>query len=160
MHMCAFILPPISFFVNALSYFLKKFAVCIWKLTTPIFTGNVALTYISSSTCKGTFYNCSFERGVPNSSYDCTFDNSEKTSLNYTNLYLYDCTLGGATFLSRRNVEVKNLKTGSIFGEGSLTMVVAILALVASAASIGVTMSLKKRLELANVAPAKAEDDE
>ena len=124
------------------------------------FTGNVALTYISSSTCKGTFYNCSFERGVPNSSYDCTFDNSEKTSLNYTNLYLYDCTLGGATFLSRRNVEVKNLKTGSIFGEGSLTMVVAILALVASAASIGVTMSLQKRLELANVAPAKAEDDE
>jgi hypothetical protein len=49
--------------------------------------------------------------------------------------------------------------TGSIFGEGSLTMIVAILALALSAASMGVTLSMKKKLVPVAANQAESENE-
>jgi hypothetical protein len=49
--------------------------------------------------------------------------------------------------------------TGSIFGEGSLTMIVAILALALSAACMGVTLSMKKKLVPVAANQAESENE-
>jgi hypothetical protein len=47
----------------------------------------------------------------------------------------------------------------SIFGEGSLTMIVAILALALSAACMGVTLSMKKKLVPVAANQAESENE-
>ena len=84
---------------------------------------------------------------------ECTFNNN-KSARNLPDsevavegtLSLIDCDLGN---------DVLNTTTAgaaSIFGEGSLTMIVSLAALVVSVAGMGVTLSLKKKLEPATIA--------
>ena len=68
-----------------------------------------------------------------------------------TNLTFVDCDFGEATFNDRGAAAFAssggsngNL-AGTIFGEGSLNMVVALLALVVSVASIGINVAANKK---------------
>ena len=92
---------------------------------------------------------------------DCVFNNNNnndvKESEDYYSFNLEDrrcnvrfvnCDMGNSTFSDRSKVSFSNSDdngTGSIFGEGSLTMIVAILALVTSVASIGISIASNKK---------------
>jgi hypothetical protein len=71
-------------------------------------------------------------------------------------LVLNNCELGDTTFDDKSMV----VGVGSIFGEGSLTMIVAILALVASVVSICLIVDMKKKLVPATVKVTVESDDE
>ena len=61
---------------------------------------------------------------------------------------LIDCDLGDTTFRGKEYMVFEDLSngyTGSLFGEGSMTMVISLLALVSSIASIGVSVMLYKK---------------
>ena len=72
-----------------------------------------------------------------------TFDTHSAISIIFT-----DCELGDTSYRDRDKVEIIDTDAvngaGSIFGAGSLTMIVAVLALVVSVASIGISISMKK----------------
>ena len=97
----------------------------------------------NQTTSDSYFKNCEFNNNVSGefaSFYDVN-----------TTLTFYDCDMGDSTYddteylkFVENGVEKKNI-TGSIFGEGSMTMIVAILALVASAASIGISIASNKK---------------
>ena len=71
-------------------------------------------------------------------------------------LVLNNCQLGDTTFEDKTMVA----GVGSVFGEGSLSMIVAIIALVASAVSIFLIVDMKKKLVPATVKVAVESDDE
>ena len=78
-------------------------------------------------------------------------------------LAMIDCDLGDTTFADKGDIDFGDgfNSTASIFGEGSLTTIVAITALIASAAAIVVSVSSKKKAVPAtsnNV--AESEDEE
>ena len=60
-------------------------------------------------------------------------------------LVMIDCDLSDTTFENKSMVTFSDKAVGSIFGEGSLAMIVAITALIASAAAIFVSVSSKKK---------------
>ena len=60
-------------------------------------------------------------------------------------LILTDCELGDTTFDNKRMVLFSDNAVGSILGEGSLTMIVSLIALIASVAAIAVNVSSKKK---------------
>jgi hypothetical protein len=62
-------------------------------------------------------------------------------------LAMIDCDLGDTTFADKGDIDFGDgfNSTASIFGEGSLTTIVAITALIASAAAIFVSVSSKKK---------------
>jgi predicted outer membrane repeat protein len=66
------------------------------------------------------------------------------------------------TMIPCLNVAKKSASVGSIFGGGSLTMIVSILALLASATAIGISISTskKKASPAAEIGTAKAENEE
>ena len=62
------------------------------------------------------------------------------------NVSFTDCDLGDSTFTNKNYAKFTNSSVaGSIFSEGSLTMVVAIVALVASVTSICLTVVANKK---------------
>ena len=78
-------------------------------------------------------------------------------------LAMIECKLGDSTFNNKEYIIFGNGTPGkamyaSIFGEGSLTMIVAFLALVISVAGMGVTLSLKKKLVHTTVNNAETDD--
>ena len=82
-------------------------------------------------------------------------------------LVMTDCKLGDSTFKNKEYIVFVNGFNGralsaSLFGEGSLTMIISILALVASIASIGISFSLykKKAVPVAANSDAKSDDEE
>jgi hypothetical protein len=103
---------------------------------------------------------------------NCTFNNNEypnKTIEDFSpisDLVLRNCSMGDSSYDDYRleNIEFQDadgkvIATGSIFGEGSLTMIVAILALALSAASMGVTLSMKKSLVPVAANQAESENE-
>ena len=94
---------------------------------------------------------------------ECTF--SENTSLKkYVTFYFYNgnelnfenCDFGNSTFNDRSKATFDGVAgVGSIFGEGSLSMIVAIIALITSGVSIFLIVNMKKKL-----VPATASNDE
>ena len=84
---------------------------------------------------------------------DCVFDSGRiEASLEYTfynqgALTFTDCTLGNATFLNKDKVTIQKSSdpAGSIFGEGSMTMIVALAALAVAVVSLGITISSNKK---------------
>ena len=78
-------------------------------------------------------------------------------------LTFIDCKLSDSTYYDQdlmvfEDTDARNGNnlSGSVFGEGSLAMIVALLALVASAVSIFLIVDIKKKLAPAN---AKAADE-
>ena len=79
-----------------------------------------------------------------------TFFFKEGNQLEFTN-----CDLGNSTFNDRSRATFDGaVGAGSIFGEGSLAMIVSFVALIASAAAIVVNVSSKKK-----VLPAAANNE-
>ena len=75
---------------------------------------------------------------------------------------LTNCTLGDTTFKDKSMVTFSDKAVGSIFGEGSLTMIVALLALIASGVAIFLVVyyNKKKAVPVAANNAAEAEDEE
>ena len=77
-------------------------------------------------------------------------------------LAMIDCDLGDTTFADKGDIDFGNgfNSTASIFGEGSLVMIVAITALIASAAAIFVSVSSKKKAVPSTANNAEEAEDE
>ena len=102
---------------------------------------------------------------------DCKFINNTNNSKSET-FYLEkgrfaefdNCELGDSTFNDASRVSIVNSarakRFGSVFGEGSLAMIIALLALIASVASIVVNLSTKKQLVPAVANNAEEAEDE
>ena len=107
------------------------------------FYGNCASGYNSA------FTKCKFDYNEPMLSLEHTFYfNTSNASLSFV-----DCQLGKATFNNKNAAKFvyTGAQAGSVFGEGSLTMIVALLALITSAVSIFLTVYYNKRKAENNV---------
>ena len=63
-------------------------------------------------------------------------------------LTLVDCDLGNSTFTLKKYINITNANTfmtASVFGEGSLAMVIAVAALIVSCASLGIQITANKK---------------
>jgi hypothetical protein len=109
----------------------------------------------------GVFTNCTFGAGTAFSKYyEFDFDFREDKS----GVVFEDCTFNNSTFSDKNAAtfyggNVSNT-VGSIFGEGSLTMIIAILALVVSAVSIFLIVDVKKKLVSVTAHNTKKNADE
>ena len=101
---------------------------------------------------------------------DCVFDNNigMLSDNNYTinvdfvgkGPSFVNCDMGNSTYNDRNRVQIET-GVGSIFGEGSLALIVAFVALVASVAAIVVNVSSKKKaVSVAANNEVKTEDEE
>lgn len=119
------------------------------------FTGNQSFAFYGNCAAgfNSGFTNCRFSRGEPMLGLDDTF----YFNLSNAGLSFVDCDLGEATFHNKDAAQFVDTKTpagkealtSSFFGEGSLTMIVAILALVVSAAAMGSCVALHKKKAVA-----------
>lgn len=114
------------------------------------------------------FKNCTFESNkVPNTE-DLTEDSNNVWAHTFAvrdeALTFIDCKMSDSTYYDQDEMVFvdtdaangRSLRFGSIFGEGSLTMIVALLALIASGVSIFLTVYYNKR----KIAPAAAYNEE
>ena len=107
-------------------------------------------------TAKYTFTDCKFNNNNTGELHKAEIVGSE-----YINLKLIDCDLGDTVLAGKNYIDFGNgAGVGSLFGTGSLTMIVAILALVASCASVYLVVDLKKKLVPATANKAAETDDE
>ena len=117
------------------------------------FYGNCARGFNSS------FTGCKFSYNEPMLSLKDTFYfNTSDAGLNFV-----DCLFGNATFNNKSAAKFVDTDTqnraGSIFGDGTLTMIVAILALIISGISICTTVVYNKK-KAVPVAAERAADEE
>ena len=75
-------------------------------------------------------------------------------------LAMTDCDLGDTTFEDKSMVTFSDKAAGSIFGEGSLSMIVAILSLIASGVAIFLVVYYNKKKAVPATATEQSEDDE
>ena len=118
------------------------------------FTGNNSFAFYGhcASGFRSIFTECKFSYNQPMLKLDSTFN----FLLNNVNITFVDCDFGDATFNNRRAATFESSGSGSIFGEGSLTMIVALVALIASVASIIVNLTSNKK----ECVPASVNDGE
>ena len=91
----------------------------------------------------GTFDRCTFGN---NASWNGYY--SFKFAFNNSQLIFTDCYFGNSTFNDRSRVKFVDSTqalAGSLIGEGSLTMIVSITALIASVTAIGITLASNKK---------------
>ena len=104
----------------------------------------------------GEFINCTFDQN--GGKY--TFGGGEYYRLKVT---LRDCNLGNSTFEDVKNVEIVDTDAengaASIFGEGSLAMIVSFVALIASIASIIVNVTARKKKTVPVTKTEQSEED-
>ena len=90
-----------------------------------------------------TFTKCKFNNNHSPEDGWCSFSGT-----GYAKITLIDCDMGDSTYENKEYIDFVDTDAkngpGSIFGEGSLAIVVAFVALVVSIASIAVNVSLKK----------------
>jgi hypothetical protein len=106
------------------------------------FTDNKANVLHCSSDTESIFTDCVLNNNIgmlSNNNYtiNVDFDGKGPTFRN--------CDMGNSTYNDRNRVQIENGGTGSIFGEGSLAVIVAFVALIASVASIIVNVGEKKK---------------
>jgi hypothetical protein len=128
------------------------------------FTGNnsLAMHVREASAEESVFANCKFGAGTAHNDFKNDFLFADEEA----HVTFVDCDFGNATFNNKNAAKfvggtVSN-STGSIFGEGSLVMIVAILSLIASGVSIFLIADMKKKIVLANEKAngVKTEDEE
>lgn len=131
-------------------------------------TGNESLAmYRKGEYCTkpaSTFTDCKFSAGTPYTPYD---DEDYQFVYDFmfgdenANITFVDCDFGDATFDNKSAAKFENTANGvgSIFGEGSLSMIIAFVALVASIASIVVNLNNNKNLKLALAGDAKKTEE-
>jgi hypothetical protein len=130
------------------------------------FTKNHANGYVIDNDCSyddfvvrnSTFTNndCGVYEGDAGEFINCTFDQNGGTytfgdngEYFFGNVTLRDCNLGNSTFEKAKYVVIVDTDAengaASIFGEGSLTMIVAFVAFIVSIASIIVNVTARKK---------------
>jgi hypothetical protein len=109
-----------------------------------------------SGSAEHTFTKCRFNNNHPKKDdyVEASFEGNAAATIK-----LIDCDMGDSTYLDKDQIEFINTRSGgalggSIFGEGSLAIIVAFVALVVSIASIMVNVSSKKK-----TTPAQAEQN-
>ena len=124
------------------------------------FTNNKSLTLFGNcaNIYNNTFDSCRFSYSEPLSD---VYKHNFNFNTNNSYITFLDCDFGEATFNDRSRATFidTNSPAGSIFGEGSITMIFALIALVASIASMGISIALYKK-KAAPTAKAKAAEDE
>lgn len=110
--------------------------------------------YVENDSEKVTMTECTLNNNTP---VDNATDIKVETK---GTLVMTDCDLGDTTFENKNMVTFSNKAVGSIFGEGSLAMIVAITALIASAAAIFVSVSSKKKAVPSTANNAEETEDE
>lgn len=126
------------------------------------FSGNRSFAFYGN--CAGgvtsAFTNCKFSYSEPMLNLKDTFF----FNISNAGLSFIDCEFGDATFNNKGAAQFVDTDAssgvGSIFGEGSLTMIVAILALVASAVSICMTIAYNKKKAVPAAVNAVSENEE
>ena len=98
---------------------------------------------------------------------DCVFNNNNCATVggNYTfklnaagkGPTFIDCDMGNSTYSDRNSVQIKNGGTSSIFGEGSFSMIIAILSLIASGVAIFLVVYYNKKKAVPAIANNAAE---
>jgi hypothetical protein len=68
-----------------------------------------------------------------------------------------NCDMGNSTYNDRNSVQIENGGTGSIFGEGSFSMIIAILSLIASGVAIFLVVYYNKKKAVPAIANNAAE---
>lgn len=124
------------------------------------FEGNTGYIFYGRKNGDAIFKDCNFV-GAPTNTASKSFYLEKNSSLE-----LNDCELGDSTFNDIGRVTIVDSASakryGSIFGEGSLAIIVAFVALTASVASIVVNVSANKKKAVPAAAKdaAEAEDEE
>ena len=131
-------------------------------------TDNTAHVLFLYGTYPVLFKNCTFKNNIYTGEiYHTYFRNYMSDTFHFAvdspsrlpSLTLEDCIVENATFNTEKYVTFKNSSEnaiGSIFSEGSLTMIVSMTALVASVTAIGITISSNKKKK----AVAETSDEE
>ena len=132
------------------------------EVTESHFEGNTANVFNGAANEGSYFKDCSFANNSEEKYY--TFAFGEDNKLSFENCEFDADTVfndkSRATFVGNAP-KGKSLNAGSIFGEGSLAMVISLLALIASGASIFMIADLKKKLvPVAANNAEKTEDEE
>ena len=117
------------------------------------FTGNESLVMYGNGdpSKSSTFTNCQFSAGSTYKVGDREFNYDFELDLTDAGITFAVCDMGDTTFANRNAFKfvdgngVEN-GAGSLFGVGSFTVILSILALAVSVAGMGVTLSLKKKL--------------
>ena len=109
--------------------------------------------YVENDSEKVTMTECTLNNNTP---VDNATDIKVETK---GTLVMTDCDLGDTTFENKNMVTFSNKAVGSVFGEGSLTTVVALLALIASAVSIFLTVYYNKKKAVSVTANNVAEGE-
>jgi hypothetical protein len=106
--------------------------------------------FVNNGNQKVTMTECTLGNNTPNT------DMAEVRVKNKGTLAMIDCVLGDTTFDDKNMVE----GVGSFIGDGSLTMIVAFVVLIASIASIIVNVSSKKKKAISATANGTAETED
>ena len=135
----------------------------ILQISDSTFEGHTRRIFLGEVDEGSYFKNCNFSGNTTDTNYK-TFEFDDGNKLTFENCEFGDATFNDtsrATFVNN-TANGKSLRVGSIFGEGSLTMIVAILALASSAVSIFLTVYYNKKKAVPSIAnnAEEAEDEE
>ena len=123
-------------------------------VTNSRFTDNKANVLYCDTSDEAIFTNCVFNNNncatkLGNYTF---YVNSVKKALTFI-----DCDMGNSTYSDRNSVQIKNGGTSSIFGEGSFSMIIAILSLIASGVAIFLVVYYNKKKAVPAIANNAAE---
>ena len=143
-----------EFLNNELKYILLCDDVLL-EITDCLFKGNAGNVFDGAAKAGSYFASSIFSENTTRENHQ-TFYFDKENQLEFT-----DCEFGNSSFNDRSRATFDG-KTGvgSIFGEGSLSMIVAITALIASVAAIFVSVSSKKKAVSAPANNAEETEDE
>lgn len=118
------------------------------------FTDNKSNVLHCSSDTKTIFTDCVLNNNIgtlsdSNYTINVDFEGDGPTFAN--------CDMGNSTYNDRNRVQIKNGGTGSIFGEGSFPMIIAILSLIASGVAIFLVVYYNKKKAVPAIANNAAE---
>lgn len=149
-------------FADNKQVYLIESEATVLNVTESDFSGNQSFAFFGNCArgFNSAFTNCKFSYNEPMLKLDDTFC----FNLSDAGLSFIDCEFGDATFNNKGAAQFvdtdvangRSLRFGSIFGEGSLSMIVALLALIASGVSIFLTVYYNKK----KTAPVVADKEE
>ena len=125
------------------------------EVSDTVFEGN-SCSVFSREADEGSFFkNCTFSGNTTNKAKK-TFDFHEDNKLDFI-----DCDFGDSTFNDRSRATFDGAAgVGSVFGEGSFSMIVSLAALIASGISIFLIVDMKKKLVPATAKNTEENEDE
>jgi hypothetical protein len=124
------------------------------EITNSRFEGNAGRIFDGEVAEGSHFTDCTFSENTKFEDYN-TFELFEGNKIAFNN-----CEFGNAVFNDRAFATFNGKAVASIFGEGSLSMILAILAIVASGVSIFLIVDMKKKLVPATADKTSESKDE